>query len=104
MAKHLIASMTALENWVGGCREGGSPSALEFKPKGRPRAGDVPPRTAAREEGFEAEDRRLKVEATYLKTARPEGGKASTRESCRICMTTGDLRRMPYATPAPVLW
>ena len=69
MAKHAIASLTAFESWIRGYREGG-PDALAPEPKGRPRADGGPPRAAAREEGLEAENRRLKAEVAYLKKPR----------------------------------
>lgn len=69
MAKHAIASLTAFERWVKAYREGG-PGALAPKPKGRPRAGDGPPRAATREEELEAENRRLRAEVAYLKKLR----------------------------------
>lgn len=69
MARHGIASTTALESWIRGYREGG-PDALAPKPKGRPRTGGGPPRAAAREEELEAENRRLRAEVAYLKKLR----------------------------------
>lgn len=70
MAKHAIASLTAFESWIRAHREGG-PDALAPRPKGRPRADDGPPRAATREEGLEAENRRLKAEVAYLKNCVP---------------------------------
>ena len=69
MAKHAIASLTALEKWIRAYREGG-PDALAPKPRGRARAGEGPPAAATREEELEAENRRLKAEVAYLKKLR----------------------------------
>lgn len=70
MAKHAIASLTALERWIKAYREGG-PDALRPKPKGRPRKpGGEPSAPATREEELEAENRRLRAEVAYLKKLR----------------------------------
>ena len=66
LSKHGIASQTQLKRWARAYREGG-PEALRPKPKGRPRAGDGPPGASAREQGLEAENRRLRAEVAYLK-------------------------------------
>ena len=70
MAKHAIASPSALESWIRAYRKGG-PAALEPKPKGRPRkAGGEAGRALTREQELEAENRRLRAEVAYLKKLR----------------------------------
>jgi transposase-like protein len=66
MARHGIASLTALERWVRDYGEGG-PEALRPRPKGRPRGAKSRPREATREQELEARVRRLEAENAYLK-------------------------------------
>ena len=65
MARHGIASLTALERWCRAYREGG-PDALEPKPKGRPRKPEEPV-FASREEELEARVRELELELEIQK-------------------------------------
>lgn len=65
MARHGIASKTALERWCRAYREGG-PDALLPKPKGRPRKADGPA-FANREEELEARVRELELELEIQK-------------------------------------
>lgn len=84
MSRYGIANQTQLKQWAKAYREGG-PGALRPKPKGRPRKpGDEPSGPATREEELEAENRRLRAEVAYLKTACPGGGKASAWEKCQV--------------------
>lgn len=65
MAKHGIASLTALERWCRAYREGGA-DALLPKPKGRPRKPGKPV-FASREEELEARVRELELELEIQK-------------------------------------
>ena len=65
MAKHGVASITALERWCRAYREGG-PDALLPKPKGRPRKPERPS-YASREEELEARVRELELELEIQK-------------------------------------
>ena len=66
MARHGILSQTSLERWIRDYRSGGA-KALEPKAKGRPRGSGAEPKPRTREEGLEAENRRLRAEVAYLK-------------------------------------
>ncbi len=65
MAKHGVASITALERWCRAYREGGA-DALLPKPKGRPRKPEKPS-YASREEELEARVRELELELEIQK-------------------------------------
>lgn len=65
MAKHGIASLTALENWCRAYREGGA-EALLPKPKGRPRKSEAVA-YASREEELEARILELELELEIQK-------------------------------------
>jgi transposase-like protein len=65
MARHGIASITALESWCRAYREGG-PDALLPRPKGRPRKPESPV-YASREEELEARVRELELELEIQK-------------------------------------
>ena len=82
MARHGVASPTALDRWVRDYRRGG-PEALRPKPKGRPKASPGAP-AMGREQELEAENRRLRAENAYLKKLRSlEAAKRAPGRSAR---------------------
>ncbi|KAB7788399.1 helix-turn-helix domain-containing protein [Bifidobacterium leontopitheci] len=70
MARHGVASVTALERWCRDYRENG-PDALRPRPKGRPRGAKAGPKPSpTREQALEEENAYLRAKVAYLEKAR----------------------------------